>query len=276
MTALAAVLTVALAGLLVWRGARRGAHGLAPALGGLAVMLLFFRLAWALPDGFAVLAAAGLLAGAGATVGFKVALRRLERRARGSDESRSWHWARRADRAAGAALGLVIAALALLVAASAGTTVAFAVGANGGRSRAWVRALGKSCEALADISHFGLLAHIPRMGTYSREVRALIKILNAPPEKLKVLAEESGIAELADVPEIQQAVLDDECMALIERLGHGDVAALAKLVKSEATRRVVRCERVRRFVRGLTPSRLAAKLDKLPSIAPSDTLALSP
>jgi len=61
MTALAAFLAVALAGLLVWRGARRGAHALAPALGGLAVMLLFFRLAWAFPDSFAVLAGAGVL-----------------------------------------------------------------------------------------------------------------------------------------------------------------------------------------------------------------------
>jgi len=139
-----------------------------------------------------------------------------------------------------------------------------------------VRALGKSCEALADISHFGLLAHIPRMGTYSREVRALIMVLNAPPEKLKVLAEKSGIAELADVPEIKQAVLDDQYMTLIRRLAYGDVAALPRLVKSETTRRVVRCERVRQFVRGLTPSRLAAELDKLPPTAPSHTLALSP
>jgi hypothetical protein len=255
---------------LAWRGYRRGALatvvGWLPVAAAAAVAALAARLAWAEPARLAEVCLAGGAAALGVLVGGTAMVRAARRRAR-----RGWSGGpalRRGDRLAGAALGLCLAAALWLGLACLASTVSFAVTvgvdpAPGEARQApppWAMTLRRTCCAMADVAHFGLLRHLPRIGAYGREVRALVRILNAPREELDRLARKHDLTRLAAVPEVQEALLDEDYVALTDRVGQGDLSAIPLLAESSITRRLFTSLQVRRFTRRLTPSKLAEGL----------------
>ena len=282
MTGVAAALAALVAGWMAWRGYRRGAVGTLvgwlPGLAAVTVLLVLLRSAWAHPEHLGLLFWSGCIGALAVFVGGKLSLRLLRCRAARSptEQAESRRWLGVCDRVSGAALGLVCAAVLLLAFACLASTVHFILGADSvpedlgcdTTPPEWVDALRQTCGAVADISHFGLLAHIPRMGVYSREVRALITVLRAPRDKIEHVVQKRGLLQLGELDEVQEALLDDEYMALIRRVGKGDVSALPDLVRSPVTRRVIRCPEVGEIAKGLTPSELARDLDEVPAAPP--------
>jgi hypothetical protein len=243
------------------------------------VLLVLLRNAWAHPERLALLCWVGCIAAVAVFAGGSLALRLLQRRreARAAPhETRGWPGL--CDRGAGAALGLVYAAVLLLALACLASTVPFILGADAmpddlGSDTTppeWVDALRRTCGAVADISHFGLLAHIPRMRAYSREVRALIVVLRAPKDRIEHVVHKRRLLELGELVEVQDALLDDEYMALIRRVAKGDVSALPDLVRSPVTRRVLQCPEMAHVAKGLTPSALAHDLEEASDAEPGD------
>ena len=280
MTALTATFATVIALWMAWRGYRRGALatlvGWLPMLAALAVLVVLLWAAWSEPGRFlllcAVAAVAALATFVVGTLGAAAGRRRFSKPPHSTAERRAaGRWLTACNRIAGAALGVFSAAFLSLAVACLASTIPFAVAMRAERPShhgppappsQWVHALRQSCRAMADVSHFGLLAHIPRMRTYSREVHALIRILNAPSHKLKHVAEKRGLLNLVELREVQDALLDDRYIALICRVGKGDLSALPDLVKSPVTRNIIECPEVRTLTKTLTPSVLASDLEE--------------
>jgi len=279
VTTVGTILTVLVAAWMAWRGHSRGAVltlvGWFPVLAAFSVLLASVRVAWAHPEQLGLFCVVGCVGALVAFAGGRLLFRRVRRRRQ--TQPRPTGWLSECDRCGGAALGVLSAAVILLASACLASTIPFALGADprpvytgGMRGKVttpeWVDALGEACTVVADISHFGLLTHIPRMGTYSREVRSLIKVLRAPKHKIAHVVAKRGLERLAELDEMQEALLDDDYMAMIQRVSQGDVSALPSLLKSAVTRRVIGCPEVREVAKGLTPSQLARDLDEAPAL----------
>lgn len=280
MTTVTVAFAALLAAWMAWRGYRRGALatlvGRLPMLAALAVLLVLLRAAWSNPEHFSLLCLVGSIAAVTTFAAATLTVRVVRRRRAGASDTpggrrATRRWLSLCNRGAGAALGVFCAALLLLALACLASSIPFAItlraerdaaGRPSAASAAWVDALRRSCRAVADISHFGLLAHIPRMGRYSREIRSLITILNAPKEKLEYVARKHGLTKLTELREVQDALLDDEYMGLMARVGNGDLFALPHLIKSPITRNILQCPLMRELTSKLTPSQLVKDLEE--------------
>jgi len=187
---------------------------------------------------------------------------------RSGDASRGHRELRRANRIAGAILGVFCAAILCLGLALLASAVTFScsVAAEPQAARPapppkWVSTVLRACGDLADIANFGVLSYVPAVCTYGQEVRALIHLLNAPREKLERLAQQHGLIKLVETPEVRNALVDDPYLALIARLGKGDLTVIPQLAQSPITRQVLACPKIRELARGLTPSRLLEELE---------------
>lgn len=275
MKAVTILLAALFATYMAWRGCRRGAlvtvAGCVPPLLALGVLVLA---AWRAPERLAV---AFVIGGVAAAMVFVLGLlamrawrRRLEVRAvPPSHEPGPRRWLRRCDAVAGAALGLMCSAIACLGLACLGSTLPFAYSVRTQSSTVqdepddpprWVAALGESCRTLAGLSDVAVLRHVPRLRDYGHEVRALVTILNAPPDQLKRLAEIHGITRLKDLPAVRAAVADDDYIDLFQRLRDGNLAVLSEITASPFTRELVESPEIRDLARNLTPSGLARDL----------------
>ncbi|HUT33016.1 MAG TPA: hypothetical protein VNE39_06025 [Planctomycetota bacterium] len=278
MTVLAVTLAVVFAAWMAWRGCRHGATGTVlgwlPFLAAGVVLVVGLWLAWLAITCFVLLATVALVA-AVATLVLCFWVTRSARRAapphrdERHESGRFRSSLRALDRFGGALLGLVAASVLCLAAATIGSAVplAYSLGTaqpcDSDRSAAlpaWVEGLSRACCAVADVATVGVLDHIPRLGAYAREVRALVVILNAPAHKLKLLAEKRGLTTLTDLPEVQAALADDAYLDLMVRVGSGDLSALRPLAEHPTTRGLLRCPEVRQFTSTLTPSVLARDL----------------
>ncbi len=94
-------------------------------------------------------------------------------------------------------------------------------------------------------------------------MRALIIILNAPRERLVRLAHAHGIAGLADLPEVRDALADEAYLGLLDRLASGDLGAIQPIARHEATRRLLACPEVRKLTRRLTLAQLEQRRAEL-------------
>ena len=273
------LLAVFFAMYMTGRGYRRGA--LTTVAGWIPFLLAVYVLlptVWREPNRVALLTG-GVAALSIFIVGMSAlrALRRWLDRRRDTPqaESRPRRWLRRCDRIAGAALGLLCSAIACLGLACLGSTLPFAysvraqssVSASGDAEPdeitnppEWVVDLGETCRTLADLSDVSVLSHVPRLRDYGHEVRALVTILNAPPDKLKRLAEIHGLTQLADLPAVQAAINDDDFIDQIQRLRDGKLSVVSDLVDSPILRDLVECREIRQITRTLTPSSLARDL----------------
>ena len=261
----------------VWRGFRRGALstflGWLPTLGAVLILVSAIRAAWSHPAYFDFVCVSGGIAALGLFIAGTLAVRRRlrvlkERRlAASAEESRSIR--RTADRFGGAALGIIHAALICLGIACIGSALSFTVSLGGergeraGQSPSWAAAFRRACGQAADIANFGVLQYIPGIRESSREFRALIVVLNAPKEKLRLVADKHGIARLRHIPVIRKAASDDEYMALITDIAEGNRAGLRRLAKSPITRELLDCPEVRELASKLKPSQLAADIEAI-------------
>jgi hypothetical protein len=133
-----------------------------------------------------------------------------------------------------------------------------------GKETDWGEYVRRGCGQLADIANFGVLSRVPGLCEESREIIALMKLLNTPQEKLQVLAEKNGLLGLADVPEVREALTDEEYMYLIQRFEGGDMSSLVKLAKNPITERLLASPRIRELAPNLRPSKLVEELEGLP------------
>ena len=260
---------------MTWRGYRRGAlatvAGWVPSLLALGVLVLAV---WREPDRFAVSLVTGVVAAVTIYLVGVLALRGwrrwLERRpCSPSSRGGPRRWLRRGDRLVGAGLGLLCSATACLGLACLVSTLPFAFSVHAETSveqgetdnpPRWLAALSETCRTLADLSDVAVLSHVPRLREYGQEVRALVTILNSPPEDLKRLAEIHGLTRLQDLPPVKAALDDEHYTDLYQRLKDGHFTALSELVDSPITRELVKCPEIRELTRTLTPSSLARDL----------------
>ena len=105
-----------------------------------------------------------------------------------------------------------------------------------------------------------MLGHVPKLREYGHEVRALVTILNAPPDELKLLARQHGIAELEELPVVQRALKDQQYAEQFLQLKEGDVGVVPRLIDSSITRDLISCPEIRELTKTLTPSELADDL----------------
>jgi len=288
MHILAVTIFLLFAAWMAWRGWRRG--GLRTLLGWLplmaagAVLIIGLWLAWVAITYFIALATVALVATVATLIVCFWAIRSARRH---SDRHGPQHFLhhhpssfrnpqfRLLNRLLGALLGLGSAAMLSLLLATVGSTIplAYALAPNGAAGATaptprWVEGLGRACTAVADVASFGILDHVPRLGAYARELRALVRLLNAPRDKLQRLAERQGLAGLADLPEVQAALSDPAYLDLIDRAAHGSLPALKALTQSPTTRALLDAPQVRHFTSTLTPSLLARELDPGPGSGP--------
>ena len=277
MTVPVASAAVLLALWMAWRGCRRGALATLlawlPMAASVCVLLFTVRAAWASPAHFGLVCLLGGLATAAIFVAGTWAVRSTRRMPEGKRSAAARvgasyrpHWP---DRIAGAALGVICAAVVCLGLACLGSVVSFAFSmslepgrglAADGSGAKWMRTLGRACSQMADIANFGVLRHVPGIREYSREARALITVLNAPPEKLRRIAEKRGLTKLAELPEVQEAILDEDYIGLIAGVGRGNLGGLPRLARSGITKKLLTCPEIRQFTESLTPSQLAEEL----------------
>ena len=285
-TAAAVTLVLLFAAWMAWRGYRRGAVGTVlgwlPFLAAGLVLLLGLWLAWLAITYFVLLATVALLAAVATLVVCFWVIRSAKRRAAPYPEDSSPPGRFRSslltlNRFLGAALGLIAASILSLSLALLGSTVPLAYSLAALRDGtpeapaavpAWAGRLGRACAAVADVATFGILDHVPRLGAYSRELRALILILSAPPDKLKRLADKHGLTNLADLPEVQAALNDDAYLDLIIRVGQGRLAVLRSLAAHPTTRALLASPHLQRLTATLTPSELARDLVPTPAPPP--------
>jgi hypothetical protein len=283
VTVVVALIAASLAAWLAWLGWRRGALAMLlglipPALAG-GVLLATLRTACANPNRFGSICLLGLAAALVTLLASAALLRAVRRRLDTGREGSAR--ARRllacvlcCNRIAGAALGVFYAAVLCLALACLGSTIPFAFSVAG-RSPLdadilapppkWVTTLGRACCKMADVAHFTILDHVPQVGAYSREVRALVRLLNAPREKLCQLAKQRGWTELGEVPEVQEALLSKPYVRLVDRAARGDLTAIPLLADSPTTRKLLNSPQVRQLTTGLTPSELLRDLDQPPA-----------
>ncbi|MBM4040733.1 MAG: hypothetical protein FJ290_19690 [Planctomycetes bacterium] len=278
MTALAVTLVVLFTAWMAWRGYRRGAAGTLlgwlPFVAAGAVLVLGLWLAWVAITYFVLLATVALLAAVATLILCFWAIRSARRRAapRAGDSppyGRFRSSLRALNRLLGAALGLLAASILSLSLALLGSTVSFAYSLASLRQStpeapaatpAWVGRLGRACAAAADVATFGVLDHVPRLGAYARELRALVTILNAPPDRLRRLAEKHGLTTLAGLPEVQAALNDQAYLDLVVRVAEGRLTAIKSLAAHPTTRALLASPHLRRLTATLTPSELARDL----------------
>lgn len=275
MTAATLLLAALFTVLMVRRGCRRGALATLvgwtpPALsvGAMALVVWCSTLPLSVTIACAVIAAGVTLivsAFTTRTVRRRLATPCLEHAPR----STSARWLRRGDSVAGGALALLCSAVTCLGIACLGSTLAFAFSVHtqdadkkmtADNPPHWITALRHSCRTLAEVSDLAVLQHVPRLGDYGREVRALVTILNAPPDRLDRLANKHGLQRLLDLPEVKAAIADEHYVGLYQRLREGNLAVVAELLDSPVTHQLVACPQLRDAARSLTPSKLAGEL----------------
>lgn len=281
MTALTVSLAALFALWMGWRGYRRGALatlvGRLPALAAVLVLAFMVRRGWAEPTHFTTLCLLGAVAAASLYAGGALAVRARRRARTASGRVAPRHGlVGRCNQAAGAVLGAVYAAGFVLILACAASMVPFALSvADEARPQAahgpppeWLGPLRQACCTIAALSDHSVLRHIPKLREYTREVRALILILNASREQLRHIAQKRGLIRLADLPEIGAALADEDYIDLTFRLRDGDLSALPSLVESPITHKLLTCPEIRKLAKTLTPSDLAKDLEEAPATAP--------
>jgi len=273
---LAALITIGMA----WRGYRRGAAAtLVGWLPMIAAMAAFSLVAWCgtlWPERLVLLCAVGLAVAVGVFTAGRLTLR-ARRRGPAADGPSDKETAeeedkrvqirrarmRRADRLAGAGLGVLYGAVLCLTLAGLGSMVSLAFSLpKRGRDAAQAAqrrplAFGRACGRLADLATDGLLTHIPLVGEVSRSFRALIVILNAPPEHLRYVAVKRGFPRLLKIPEVKDALADRHYLDLIRRTGRGNLFAFVRLGEHPLTRRLLASEELREFTEDLSLAELA-------------------
>ena len=280
MNAVVVILAAGLGVWAAWRGFRRGAFstflGWLPTLAAVLVLLGSIRIAWSRPAYFDSVCVFGGIAAVALFIAGTLAVRRRlrslkEQRLAGAEvESRSVR--RLADQLAGSALGVIHAALICLGIACIGSALSFAVSLSAepaaheeqaAQSTAWAETLRRACGQAADIANFAVLRHVPGIRNSSRELRALITVINAPEDKLRRVADQRGLTELQDIPVVRKALNDEEYMGLVDDIRKGNLAGLPRLAKSPITRELFECPEIRELAASLKPSQLAADLEAL-------------
>jgi len=277
MTTAAVGIALLVAAWMTWRGYRRGATGTLAAwlpfiaLG--AVLTIGFWAAFLAIDHLAFICVASLLAGVAALALCHRLVRRGLSPAHGSSQRGGPCALLSAlNRFSGAFLGLFAAAFILVALSLLGSAVSLActLGSRHADGAAvppprWVESLGRACCTVADFATFGVLDSVPKLGDYAREVAALVKLLSAPRAKLEWLARKRGFVRLAELPEVQAALLDDAYTRLVARAGRGNAFAIQRLARHPTTRRLLACAQVRRLAANLSPSELVRELAAAPS-----------
>lgn len=268
MTVVLTVLAAALGAWMAWRGWRRGV--IATVIGWLSAMVLMggvlaaLRLACLAPAHFMLIAVTGCVAAAVLSAATALAIHRRRARVR--------HRARPVgalNRAIGALVGVVYAAMLCLGLACVGSAASFAIAVDDptvqrrptASDQDWAALLRKASRQLADVANIGVLRHVPGIAEYSREAHAMVTILNTPRERLARLAEERGFTSLLEVPEVRAAIDDHEYMKMVARAGRGNLSDISKLARSETTKALFRCKEIRELARTVRPSDLVKDLD---------------
>ena len=286
MTALVAGFAIALALLLAWYGARRGALamllGWIPLVAAVLVLFVALRAAWTWPRHFTALALAGCVVAVAAYLAAVIIIRARRRRAHTHPAVRKppARGVLCLDHAAGALLGILYAAFLCFALAITGSLLSFSVAVPPGQPArpgpAWQTSLRSACRNMADIANFGILDRLPGIGSSVEELRSLITILNAPSDQLQRAGRSLGLDSLVDIPEVRAAVLDDAYLALLDRVRAGDLTALPELAKNSNTVRLLECPGLRKLIKTLRPSTIARQLrDQPPAARPSDSSAPS-
>lgn len=261
---------------LAWRGYRRGAtrtiQDWLPTLAALPVLVLFFWLAflWAdhlLAIGFSGMALAFIVA---LVVHLAIRRRRRAHRPPAMPPEDPSTWSERLNRVGGAVLGLVNAAMLCLLLGLAGSLTIFTCGqwvmgdaAVDAEQPGVTQVLGEVCLEIAAAADLGLAGHIPGLASASREVQALIEVLNASETDRAQLATELDLVDLIEVREVNQALNDDEYIKLIERFGEGRIHLVTDLVRHPRSKELMNCRQLQDKVKGLTPSKLRERLLQL-------------
>ena len=273
MTVLVAVAAGALTVWMAWRGYRRGAVATLlawlPALVSVCVLLPMAWVPWELPGYLLLVCAAGCTAALAYAATFLIVRRRRPEPSAGEPRRLTG-----GNQIVGAALGTVYAAVLCLGLACVVSAVSFGLVLSAEDAAAPIRPGGwrararEACFQMADLAHLGVLRYVPVIRTASRELRALVVILNAPPKRLAVLAEKRGLTRLAELPAMKEALSDRHYLDLIAGVGRGDVSALPELARSPITRRILACPEIRRLTRLLRPSDLVRDLERVPDGTP--------
>ena len=199
-----------------------------------------------------------------------------------------YRWLNWIDQLGGAVLGFFLAATLSLSLAGLASTLVFQANWNreqtrpsgGATSNAaaartpnkaspWAYVLGRACKTAASFSDQAL-RRVPVLQTYNEEMQALVVLLNAPPEKLRQVAEKRNIKRFLKIPVIQAALKDPDYQKLIRRIADGDVMAVHSLMEHPMTRELYACPEVKTFAQSVKPSDLAADLKQTsPSPAPA-------
>lgn len=261
---------------MAWRGSRRGARRTLrewlPAAASLTVFVGITWLACHWASYFRLLFAFAVLLAVAAFAGVKRHLRAKSHVSPVADEPRSPSpaWLQRTDRIAGGALGLFTALVHCLLLGVLVSTGLYACTVWGPeRSQAAregkpvTRFLQNACLNVADATNAGLVTRIPYVAKGSEELHALIHVLNAPKDEIERLADEFEFRDLADLPVVSEALLDDEYVEQIQKFADGKLFILGKLAESEHSRKLLSCPEFRDRIEGLTPSQLYGKLKEI-------------
>lgn len=280
MTVVTVALVIILGAWMSLRGYRRGAWAIV--VGWMPVMLLittaclavFYR--WTESGSFkaklATIVAAALLL---FTVGLGLFRSLRKRRDRdGPSEPVAETWLTHANRLVGAFLGLICCMYSCLALSLVSGSVVFRVTMSREQEKTltgtepepppkWVDGLKAVSNTLAGVSDAGLLRHIPRAREYSREIRALVTILNSPADKLRGVGEKRNLRSYAQIPEVKTALLDEEYKALVLRVQAGDLMALDSVARSPITKALLDCPEIRELARSMKPSDLVKDMEEL-------------
>jgi len=180
-------------------------------------------------------------------------------------------WPSRINHLLGASIGLLFSSLTCLLLACLGSTIVFGVsmekepgeiaGVDPPPPPAWVDNLKTVCTTMAEVSDSGGLSHIPRLNDYSHEIRSMVKILNAPKEKLELIVEKRKLLRFSDLPEVKNALSDSEYRNLLDRIRRGDILAIYSLYDNPLTEDLYSCPEIREFAKSVTPSELVLDLE---------------
>lgn len=273
------LLAGAFAVFMTWRGYRRGAlDTVASWLPSLATLLVLVTLFWREPEHLSRRLIVSAIAAAVVFVLATLAVRAVRARLQHDDftddeaaKTRRWHWW--CNHIAGAGLGLLWSATICLGIACLISILPFALSVQASADQKsdqeemplWVRSLSETARSLADVSERAVLGHVPRLREYGHEVRAVVTILNAPPDDLKLLASRHGISDLEKLPVVQRALKDQQYAEQFLQLKEGDVGVMSTLLDSSITRDLISCPEIRELTKTLTPSALANDLKQTDS-----------
>jgi hypothetical protein len=290
MTYLVVALVVLFTASLAWRGYRRGAaaslRGWAPRISAVAGVYAAAWIAWSVAGSIVVSVLSGLAAG---ITLFGLTLVLMRRTARPRDDGAVRDEAARErpstiGRIAGAALGVLHAEICCIGLAAVGSTIVFGVSVSNLRPDdhrqptqlpEWARYVGTACVTVADLSDVGLIRRIPLLKEYGREILPLIQILNAPRDKLELIAEKHDLMRFAEIPIVREALTDRTYGELIDRAKRGDITALRSLYASPMTKKLLACPEIRQFAEAMTPSQLAKGMEAGPQPAEPRTATSS-